>query len=263
MNVRLEMPVKQFSWRNPERRRDRVTVSPLVAAAAALCMLAGCATTSLSPAPAAETMEGARDIAVSRIDGVSVTAQADAWQGDRAVTGTVQPVRVTIRNESTSALRVRYGDFALIDTDGRRYAALPPFRVEGQLMSPVIYPGYGVISPRFTFSRFHLAPYFSPLYPGIPVYAWPYHIYDPFYYDFYHRDLVAAIRPTVEMLSLALPEGVIEPGGSVSGFLYFQRVRRDVPSVVYRQDLIVVGTNGTAGANFGQISIPFTVTTSR
>lgn len=237
-----------------------------VLAAAALA-LGACATTSLSPGPGAQTVPGLENVAVSEVSGVSVRVEPDDWQGDPLVERTVQPVRVTIDNDGPAPIRVRYGDFALIAPDGHRYAALPPFDIEGQLLSPVLADGYvPFYSPRFRYRGFYVAPYFARIYPGIPVYAGPAsYFYDPFYYDFYYPDMLSAIRPTMEMLSLALPEGMIEPGGSITGFLYFERVSRNDPSVTFREELVAVGDaegpTGAAGAAFGEVSIPFTVTT--
>jgi len=248
-------------------RRIARTCLFLSALAAAALGLGACTTTSLALAPGAPTVPGLENVAVSEVAGVSVRVQADDWQGDPAVERTVQPVRVTIDNDGTAPIRVRYGDFALVAPDGHRYAALPPFRIEGQLMSPMLADGYAPFySPRFMYRGFYVAPYFARIYPGIPVYPGPAsYFYDPFYYGFYYPDMLSAIRPTVEMLSLALPEGLIEPGGSVTGFLYFEHVSRNDPSVIFRQELVSVGEGegptGAAGAAFGEVSIPFMVTT--
>lgn len=232
--------------------------------ALALCvgvvaLLGGSATTSLSPAPGDLTLPGQPDAAVDSVSGVIVVAQADAWAGDYAVSDAVQPVFVTIDNGSAVPLRVRYGDFALISPDGRRYSALPPFAVEGEMASPLLAGGYAPFDAvSFDAEGFEVAPYFAPLYPSLGVYDDPYDFYDPAYYDLYYQDLVDAIEPTVEMLSLALPEGVISPGGRVTGYLYFQLVDPGVPSVTFREDLVGVGTGA-----FGEVSIPFTVTTTK
>jgi hypothetical protein len=227
----------------------------------ALAALGACATTSLTPGPGAVTLPGTTNVATDRIDGVTVTAQADAWHGSGAVADAVQPVLVTIENDGERPIRVRYGDFALVAPGGRRYSALPPFRVEGEITRPVVARVAIVATPRFRHQRFYVAPYFSVVYPGMPVYRGHYLFYDPFYYGFYHPHL--RVRPSADMLDLALPEGVIEPGGSVSGFLYFERVDPEVPAVTFRATLVALGTGepATGGAMFGEISIPFTVTT--
>jgi hypothetical protein len=231
-----------------------------------MCALAACATTSLSPGPGATTVPGEADTVINRIDGVSVTVETNSWQGSRAVTNSVEPIRITISNQGSSPIRLRYGDFALIDRNGRRYAALPPYRVEGTLLNPMLVEGYSVIvMPQFRFRGFYVAPYYSRIYPGIPVYPRRYYLYDPFYYNYYYADLRSAIRPTVEMLSLALPEGIIDSGGSVTGFLYFQRVRPGTETVTLRGTLVSLGTSDSSpgGAIFGEISIPYTVITRR
>jgi hypothetical protein len=231
-----------------------------------LCVLAACATTSLSPGPGAATVPGEADTVINRIDGVSVTVETNAWQGSRVVTNAVEPIRVTITNQGSSPIRLRYSDFALVDADGRRYAALPPYQVEGTLLNPVLADGYAVIvMPGFRFRGFYVAPYYSRIYPNIPVHPRRYYLYDPFYYNYYYADLRSTIRPTMEMLNFALPEGIIDAGGSVSGFLYFQQVRPGTESVTLRGTLVSLGTSDSSpgGAIFGEISIPYTVTTLR
>lgn len=277
MNLRTPAPFveNEYSRRGAEpadvlpRQRGRRLVRRARGATITLAaVLVGCSSTSLSPGPGVTTKAGTSDVAVSQVDGVAVSVQANAWAGDARVRATVQPIRVTIDNNGDVPIRIRYGDFALISPSGKRYAALPPFRVEGQILNPRLAAGYMPYPmPGFRYRRFYVAPYFSPLYPGIPVFTRPYFFYDPFYYNYYYMGLSDAIRPTMEMLSLALPEGVIEPGGGVQGFLYFEKVDRDLPMVTFRQDLVAVGSEdgetGAAGADFGQISIPFTVTTTK
>ena len=277
MNIRKRVSIfgTDIAWAGPGQgavtgcKRGSRYVRRGNGAAILLCaVLAGCSTTTLSPGPGVATRAGTSDVAITQVDGVSVSVQANAWDGAVRVSATVQPIRVTIDNNGDLPIRIRYGDFALIGPSGRRYAALPPFRVEGQILNPRLAVGYMPFDmPGFRSRRFYVAPYFSPLYPRLPVFTRHYYFYDPFYYDYYYMDLSAVIRPTMEMLSLALPEGVIEPGGGVQGFLYFEKVDRDMPMVTFRQDLVAVGTadgeTEAGGAEFGQISIPFTVTTTK
>ena len=140
----------------PPRRALRRTYAAGIGAC--MCALAACATTSLSPGPGATTVPGEADTVINRIDGVSVTLETNAWQGSRAVTNSVEPIRVTISNQGSSPIRLRYGDFALVDRNGRRYAALPPYRVEGTLFDPVLADGYAfIVMPRFRFRGFYVA----------------------------------------------------------------------------------------------------------
>jgi hypothetical protein len=59
--------------------------------------------------------------------------------------------------------------------------------------------------------------------------------------------------PTSDMLQRALPEGVLAPGGRISGFVYFDHVL-DVVHVTFVAHLIEVG-----GDELGMIGIPFVV----
>jgi hypothetical protein len=79
--------------------------------------------------------------------------------------------------------------------------------------------------------------------------------YDPFYYDTYYPQWQVNL-PTSEMIELAIPEGVIEPGGSVSGFLYFQPISGDLDRVTFKADLM----DGDDGQRLGALELPFDVT---
>ena len=225
-------------------------------------LLVGCSSAVLSPAPAARVVPGEPGTAYDSVAKVRILVHADAWQGDPSVLGHVQALRVTIDNRSDVAIRVQYGDFALVSTTGRRSPALPPFRVEGELLSPALAPGFAVFaSPGFSYRRFYVAPYFSSLYPGVPVYRRSYVFYDPTYYAFWYSDFRRAVRPSVEVLALALPEGVIEPDGRVSGFLYFRPVDTDAGAVTFRARIVSVhdGVQALGGAVLGEAAIPFLV----
>ena len=241
----------------------RVQPSRSLAMATVTLLLSGCASAALSPAATARTVAGDASLAYDSVGGVRVLVQANAWQGDKSVLGHVQPMRVTIENHSTAVIRVRYGDFALVSQGGRRYPALPPFRVEGELLSPMLAPGLSPFAyPGFSYRRFLIAPYFAPLYPGIPVYRRPYVFYDPGYYAFWYTDFARSVRPSVEVLSLALPEGVIEPEGRVTGFLYFRTVDPEAGAVTFRATIVSVadGVAALGGTVLGEAVVPFTVT---
>ena len=55
------------------------------------------------------------------------------------------------------------------------------------------------------------------------------------------------------MLSEALPEGVVQDGGSVSGFVYFQSVTGRESAVQFEMNLV----DASGGEAFGVIAIPF------
>jgi hypothetical protein len=58
------------------------------------------------------------------------------------------------------------------------------------------------------------------------------------------------------MLAKAIPEGVIEANGRLTGFLYFQQVQGD--TVTFTMELVDAKT----GESFGHIQIPFVVRTA-
>jgi hypothetical protein len=57
------------------------------------------------------------------------------------------------------------------------------------------------------------------------------------------------------MVRQALPQGTLEPGGTVTGFLYFQDVSEREGSVTLQARLVDART----GEQFGTLSIPFGV----
>jgi hypothetical protein len=63
------------------------------------------------------------------------------------------------------------------------------------------------------------------------------------------------VLPTEEILERALPEGVIDPGGQVEGFLHFAKVDVEESRDRFRADLV----NARDGDVFGTITTRFTV----
>jgi hypothetical protein len=61
--------------------------------------------------------------------------------------------------------------------------------------------------------------------------------------------------PTKDMLEQALPEGTLENGGTVAGFIYFQSIGKREQQVTLQAQLVDART----GESFGRLSIPFQV----
>ena len=61
--------------------------------------------------------------------------------------------------------------------------------------------------------------------------------------------------PTEDMMKSALPEGTLAPGGTMTGFLYFQNVGEREGEVTLRARLVDART----GEQFGALAIPFAV----
>jgi hypothetical protein len=158
-------------------------------------------------------------------------------------------MRVRIENDSKRPLRVRYDDLALVAADGTRYNALPPFQIEGGVYERV-YP----VAPGFHHDRFYIAPHHSRHFPSFgPPYG-PFD-HDPFVYGHYFRYWDRVELPTARMLELAIPEGVVEPGGMLEGFVYFEPIDPSENDAVLRFDLV----DARAGAQFAEARIPFEV----
>jgi hypothetical protein len=103
-----------------------------------------------------------------------------------------------------------------------------------------------VSEPRQHFKGFYVAPNVEPLYPDIA--AWPYfYPWDGTYYDRLYAEWPRTL-PSVDMVNQALPAGVLDQGGSVSGFLYFQKVVNREQRVQFEMKLVDANGNVPQGA---------------
>ncbi|MCY0995186.1 hypothetical protein OV203_49120 [Nannocystis sp. ILAH1] len=208
-------------------------------------VLLGCAGT-LVPAPEARRVPGLRDAAVADEAGVEVIAVANAWRGfPPDLEGAVTPLLVTLTNRGGRALELRYEHFSLVSPGGVYYAALPPFQIHDTVYAPVdtAYPAAG----------FGVAPYLSPWYPGWSVWGGPFP-YRGAYYDSYNPAFQRVALPSGDMVEKALPEGVLSPGGRITGYLYFEHVE-DARRIEFVARLVDGGT----GEEFGAVEVPFVV----
>ena len=247
-----------MNTRNTHTNRQCRTVAPIVTAAVGLAglWLAGCqSSVDLQPIAQAQGVEGLEDTASARTQNVTLQVEADAWPGQSEVTQHVTPLRIEIENESDRPLKIRYEDFALVDErTGNRYAALPPFSIDDDIEEPAIAYNSAVDPIGFRHANFRLAQSYSVAYPGLSYWGAPFP-YDPSYYDHYYNYWVDIPLPTQEMIQQVIPEGVIEPGGSLSGFIYFEQVPADLERVELHFEL----SSAETGERFGMISIPFRV----
>ena len=156
---------------------------------------------------------------------------------------------VEILNQSSRPLRIGYEAFWFTSQTGGSYAALPPYSIQEEIVRPV--PSG---QPYYPYRSFGGAPYLRGYYPMLGIYSGPFAFSDGYYGTYlpvwsgYRRIEL----PTEDMLERALPEGVVEPGGRVGGFLYFQRIKGAGP-FTFNADLI----DARSGERFGGIVIPF------
>jgi hypothetical protein len=244
----------------------------------------GCATTyTMSPVAGGK---------IGKVEsaGLQLLADANAWNSrPYDLPEYLTPVRVQVTNGTNKEIAIRYDDFSLTDENGFRYAPINPYGSspgKSSSLAPVVSTAELAIyrpaaggqrapwhspAPRAIYARDHFGSY-APFYGGhgtgffiVPSigfnfawYApWPYGFYYPpdygayvypWGYPYYPRD------PTEDILRAGLPEGVLEPNGHVSGFVYFQNAGSRA------HDLSLTWIAHTpAGEKVGELSIAFKV----
>lgn len=203
----------------------------------------------LVPSPEASLVEGDPLAARRTVAGVTVTAEPGAWAGRPASLRVVTPVLVTLDNRGAAPLLVRYSELALEGPSGERFAALPPYDIEGTATG---YESAG--GPSYPMMGFSVAPYASRYFPFYGTYGGDF-FYDRSYYGTYYSEFKRIGLPTSDMVQKALPEGVVDPGGKVQGFIYFQNVAEGLRQVEFRYELV----HANSGERFGIVKIPFRI----
>jgi hypothetical protein len=234
---------------------------------ALLLLLSGCVVVpSLIPTgPSVES--GTRRLAYAEAVGVQLWADA-TWRGDPIrLAEYVTPLSLTLVNKSGHTLRLAYEDFELLGASGTHYAALPPFAMSGRSERSVEPAGYVLADyhpavpvhrphppppfiPRVHVRRYWVAPHHSTFYVGVPLWsAWA---WNTAYYSRHYASWPRTL-PTQDMLQFALPEGALDDGGDVNGFVYFQNVNREraVKLSVALRDATTNELLGTLVAPFG------------
>jgi len=190
-------------------------------------------------------MPGTHDTAVAESDGVRTTVQSQAWSGSPAsLPQQITPLKVTMVNHGSHPVRINYDDFTLTGSSGFTYSALPPYKITGSVREPVM-------TPAFSYSGFFVAPFYRPFYPGVPVWASPWG-YDRYYYNRTWAEWPVQL-PTRDMRDKAIPAGVLQPGGQVSGFLYFPRLPSETTTVTFKQSLVDSSTQKA----IAEVEVPF------
>ncbi len=211
--------------------------------------------TEIKPAENAEHVQNYSNTGVSTVEGIHVTTETGTWTGSDDVKSYITPLRVIIDNNSNYPLNINYSNFMLVTDSGKIFAALPPFDIEGEVNAPKIVKNYTPIQkPAFEYRNFRIAPYYSRVYPNFPVYGHSIY-FDPNYYRYYASYWSTLHLPTSEMLNMALPEGVLDKGGKVSGFIYFEKVNDNLNNINFRFDLVRADSSG----RIGEIKIPYKV----
>jgi hypothetical protein len=218
----------------------------------------------LQPSPGAQLAPGDPDAAVASAAGIDLTAWPDRWRGHPTnLALEVTPILVRIENNSTEPLELRFTHFNLDNPANVDFSPIPPFNIEETVSVPVR-------PADFALSGFRVAPYLRGYYPSLGYYGHPF-FFDRVYYDRMSTAWVPVELPTADMVSMALPEGILDPGGVATGFVYFEDVSDDPAEVALEFDLVTPRTgmangmpegspNGELGGRMrGTIRIPFMV----
>jgi hypothetical protein len=111
-------------------------------------------------------------------------------------------------------------------------------------------PHAQAVQPSFESDHFYMAPEYRGFYEGAPLW-WDAFDVDPFYSDTWYPSWPQTL-PTRDMVRRALPEGVLQDGGFVTGFLYFQGVVGRENAVTLQLALVDAGSK----SRFGHASVP-------
>lgn len=215
-----------------------------------------------------KTTQRSEGPAAASLSGVQVRVDGDAWRGqpDR-LPEVVTPVKVTIENSSGRPLRIAYVDFSL---DGKKhYRALPMVaqdvpvslrqnapalrRVLNEAVAPPTPADPQRPKPRFQSKGFFVAQFYRKQYPAYE--PWPRSINTRSPTEAIASSLLAADLPSADMVADGLPEGVLENGGFVTGYLFFDRVEPRETRVNFNLRL----SDPDSTEQFGQITIPLAV----
>ncbi len=258
-------------------RLSRVSWSGIVLI---LFSYAGCIhEAELVPAPDAQRIQGSSRAAIGEAAGVRAVVVPGNWRGDPPdLPEVITPIDVSIENHSDRQIRVVYADFALITQSGYRLAALPPHNLragpaaenESTRADVVLVQHRGGVGHEhfgggghfggheffehhgFVHDGFRIVPYYAPFYPGVPL--WDAYVWDWPYYDMYYPAWPEQL-PTQAMLQEALPEGALDAGGFVRGFVYFPALRSGHYAVTFSMSVVDAQTK----QQLGSINIPFLV----
>ncbi|HSN54992.1 MAG TPA: hypothetical protein VLT32_09980 [Candidatus Sulfomarinibacteraceae bacterium] len=203
--------------------RRTTQLMAIVMLAAALAALGCQPQTELEPIAEDDMeLEVSDDVAETTLAGFSLTVDGDAWQGDVAIENAVTPLKVEITNASAVPLSVEYSNFMLVGAAGE-YEAMPVFPYDVVHGEPELKPGFEApAGQELEAVGFQVAPYYAPLYPELEVA--PALLLDRDYYGHFLTAWEGTGLPSEDMQRLALPEGILLPEGTVTGFLYFEPV---------------------------------------
>jgi hypothetical protein len=235
---------------------SRSTGLTLIACGAALAA-GGCGHGTLIPANSATVVPGAPEAAYSVVDGVRCSADVGAWSEDaKPLPDFVVPVKVRIKNASGRPIQVLYEDFVLAGKNGHSYRPLPIVPLdESDGERPT------AIEPIYSSTKFFVGPRLHDVYPTLDMWTADLPRDQALYEKQFRR--WGHARLARQAIRMALPEGVLDDGGTISGFLYFESPLAHESRVTFQADFDAATpkpTRDDADSEIvASIEIPFSV----
>lgn len=165
--------------------------------------------------------------------------------GNTSVSGDLTVLYLEISNKSENTIFLEKNDMVLIDERNVQYNSLDPAFAANIIResSPVrIYPRFSIGIGTGYFSDHH---YFHGYHRFPPFRGYPYYYDDYYYDDYYYRE-----QNVDYVYRNALVPGNILPGATLSGFVYFKKVPRDVSNVKFHTGYGIKDTDTTKEITF-------------
>ncbi|MEM9877015.1 MAG: hypothetical protein AAF928_19105 [Myxococcota bacterium] len=212
--------------------------------------------TKLEPAVAADRV-GPSGYAARDVDqDFELTVAAAPWDGSALITQAVTPLRFELSNRGAVAAEVHLEGMRLVTGSGEVRHALPPLDVDGDVVTLENVP-YGPATP-VAADRFAAAGRYRGINSHLRRYNGAFRHDAPYYQRHFATWSAFESLPTPEMVQVALPEGVLEPGGRVSGWVYFERLEDlGATEPVFVEVELAARGAATSGAPAASFRVPF------
>ena len=194
----------------------------------------GCASRDLVPISGNGTVYPEFKTARKTKDGITVEVNSSPWTGSPSnLNRYITPFYMEIENNTDKALSLSYDDIVLVDANRTQFNPLKPDLVADIITttsqgSYAYGPGYPRVSIGLGFGYFggrsyYRRPFYGPFYAPFYAYAaYPLGYYPPYYY----------YPPQVgDVYTKALIPGKLNPKSKLRGYVYFQKLPKEVKQV--------------------------------
>lgn len=194
----------------------------------------GCASRDLVPISDNGTVYPEFKAVRKTIDGVTVEVNSSPWRGSpNNLNRYITPFYMEIENNTERALNLSYDDIVLVDANRTQFNSLKPELVADIITttsqgSYAYGPGYPRVSIGLGFGyysgwSYYRRPFYGPFYTPFFIYGnYPVGYYPPSYYS----------PPQVgDVFTKALIPGKLNPKSKLKGYVYFQKLPKEVKQV--------------------------------